>query len=99
MFDSVNVSMLFLVVNIYMVWRLLIELLLVLVVEFMCKLAISGTTTLNKNAAGFGGYSCSHNNPVPNYFGGGINMLNGDLYVTGNMLLSYGYILVVKVGG
>ena len=52
---------------------------------------ISGTATLIINSAGFGGYSCSHNNPVPNYFGGGINMLNGDLYVTGNMLLSYGY--------
>ena len=92
-------KLLFMVMDTYIGWRLLIALLLMLVVEFMCKLVISGTTTLNKNSAGFGSYSCSHNNPAPNYFGGGINMLNGDLYVTGSLLLSYGYILVVKVGG
>ena len=59
-------ELLFLVVNIYIVWRLLIALLLMLVVEFMCKLVISGTATLIINSAGFGGYSCSHNSPVPN---------------------------------
>ena len=51
---------------IHIVWRSLIALLLMLVMEFMCKLVISGTATLNKNSAGFGGCSCSHN-PVPNY--------------------------------
>ena len=97
--QSYGEELLFLVVDIHIVWRLLIALLLMLVVEFTCKLVLSGTATLINNSAGFGGYSCSHNNPDPNYFGGGINMLNGDLYVTGNMLLCYGYILVVKVGG
>ena len=54
-------------------------------------MAISGTATLNNNSAGFGGYSCSPKNPDPNYFGGGINMLNGDLYVTGSLLLTNSY--------
>ena len=89
-------KLLFMVMDTYSGWRLLIALLLMLVVEFMCKLFISGTTTLNKNAAGFWGYSCSHNNPVPNYFGSRINMLNGDLYVTGSLLLSYGYECTVE---
>ena len=55
------------------------------------SLAISGTTTLINNSAGFLGYSCSPKNPEANYSGGGINMLNGDLYVTGSLSLTDGY--------
>ena len=55
------------------------------------SLAISGIATLNNNSAGFWGYSCSPKNPNPNYFGGGINMLDGVLYVTGSLLLTGGY--------
>ena len=78
--------MLFLVVDIYMVWRSLIELLLVLVVEFMRKLAIflepqhSSSTQLGLEATHVLITTLCQ-----------ITMLNGDLYVTGNMLLSYGY--------
>ena len=55
------------------------------------SLAISGIATLNNNSAGFWGYSCSPKNPYPNYLGGGINMLNGVLYVSGSLLLTGGY--------